>query len=98
MITMDGEYEIFHHGILRQVTKIGLYLYYTTLYFSHQVGSYDLDSGSKNCNISPDYEVQREKLLFCTKTFISLYLRNVHVEERGWSPVERGKLKKIIRK
>ena len=47
MITLDGEYEIFHRGILRQVTKIGLYLYYTTLYFSHQVWSYEFDSGSK---------------------------------------------------
>ena len=56
MITLDGEYEIFHRGILRQVTKIGLYLYYTTLYFFHQVWSCEFDSGSKNHNISPSYE------------------------------------------
>ena len=77
MIFMDGEYENFHRGIPRQVTKIGLYLYYTILYFTHQcdqlLWSHDLDSCFRNHNVNPGYEVQIDKPLLCTKTVIYLF-------------------------
>ena len=44
----------------------------------------------------PNYEVHRDKLLLCTKTVIFFFnLRDVHVEGRGWSPVDHGKIKKM---